>query len=645
MAGILCYNNHVPHNVSNELNFNNEVKMIRYLKNLSFILTILIVSILTGCGGGSSSSTDSNDKEVSSVIMDPNNGGVNNGESNVSLTPNIALTFSTPMDPSTVNTSTVLLSASPILQNKVAVETDTLVPITSLSSNNSHTIFTTSPISPLLTNTTYYVTITNGVKNIYGTEIANTQFSFRTGENVAPTVNMIDPKNGSLINSINPEITVKFSESVLNVNSDNVKLYADANKTINVGIQYIEERQDNTYVIKPTTLNYITTYSLVLDSAITDKSTNANNLQTTIFYFTVGSNPNLFSNDPVPPTPLAPLGTYNGTPYTQLSNPTGLTNYPNDFFPNNLQSMSLQIAYGNNTESEVRNLTSLILIGSNGLCSATPVSYDQQNDVTYLIGAAHCFIESKNVSTTIQYGNFFAKEDLFALYGDGFSSASLPVAYVVDAIFVPQDYCYMATFSNTGGCPNFVPGDTNGGYGNDIAVIKVQGEFGNSSLSYPHVVESSLYPQSYAMAPIMAVGYGISRQDPSYNADCSNSGCADMFYVANYLYWQQDAPGYHYLYSSFYNVNNTPPFSTGYAALVCGGDSGGGDLFWDGSRWILLAEHTYGIGNNCGGFYQFLPNGSTNVSAYYNWIKSIIDNPDNIALCKNGTIGNCATNG
>ena len=85
---------------------------------------------------------------------------------------------------------------------------------------------------------------------------------------------------------------------------------------------------------------------------------------------------------------------------------------------------------------------------------------------------------------------------------------------------------------------------------------------------------------------------------------------------------------------------------TGYASLVCGGDSGGGDLFWTGSKWILLSEHTYGPNSACGTFYSFyLPNGATNVSAYYDWIQSIIKDPTPAVNCKNGTIANCVTNG
>jgi hypothetical protein len=89
----------------------------------------------------------------------------------------------------------------------------------------------------------------------------------------------------------------------------------------------------------------------------------------------------------------------------------------------------------------------------------------------------------------------------------------------------------------------------------------------------------------------------------------------------------------------------TKPLYAGYASLICGGDSGGGDIFWTGNKWILLSEHTYGPTSVCGTFYSYLPNGETNVSSYYNWLENIIMNKNPIADCTNGLIPNCVTNG
>jgi hypothetical protein len=353
-------------------------------------------------------------------------------------------------------------------------------------------------------------------------------------------------------------------------------------------------------------------------------------------------NPN-FLDDPIPPSPTPASGSYNGVPYSSLGQPTGLTqSYPNAFWPNNLQ-----IAYGNNSESQVANLAAYVNM-SGALCSATPVSYDKKSNTTFLIGAAHCFVQSKNSPTTLSSNNLLPTSNL-TIYNGVSQAKGWVGTYPVVAVYVRQDYCYNGTFTSEGGCSNFSPnyGAVNG-QGNDISIIQVQGQYADPE-SYPQVVPASQYPQTYTMAPILSIGYGYNTQVPNGNvpSGCTpGANCAVMFYTANYQYWQQDATGYHYLYNSYYN--NSTVFgvgSQGYSSLICGGDSGGGDLFWTGSKWILLSEHTYGPSGACGTFYNYLPNGATNVSSYYDWIQSIITNPSPAANCNNGAISNCVTNG
>ena len=357
-----------------------------------------------------------------------------------------------------------------------------------------------------------------------------------------------------------------------------------------------------------------------------------------------GSDPN-FATDPIPPNPVQPVGTYNvngvDVPYSQLSQPIGLVEpYPNAFWPNGLPS--LQIAYGNNGESNIANLTAYVTMGGS-LCSATPVKYDSVSGTTFLIGAAHCFVENKTSATTLNRANLLSTSVLKIYHGVNAESDNW-TSYVVKAIYLRQDYCYNSTFGIGGHCPNFSPSDGANTQGNDIAVIQIQGHYANLA-SYPQVVPASEYPTPYTAAPVLSVGYGLNTQIPSTSDNLPGS---TMFYTANYQYWQQDSTplgqgGYHYLYNSFYN--NGGFGQSGYSALICGGDSGGGDLFWTGSKWILLSEHTYGPGGACGTFYSSLPNGATNVSAYYDWIQSILTNPTPVANCSNGSITNCVTNG
>ncbi|TXJ00952.1 MAG: hypothetical protein E6Q32_05545 [Neisseriales bacterium] len=354
-----------------------------------------------------------------------------------------------------------------------------------------------------------------------------------------------------------------------------------------------------------------------------------------------------FSDSPTPPSPYPTPGTYYGKSYSALGQPTGLTeSYPSAFWPNNLHN-ALQIAYGNNGESQIANLAAYVNM-SGALCSATPVYYESSSNTTFLIGAAHCFVQSKTSPTTLSAGNLISTSSL-TVYNGVSKAKGWVGTYPVAAVYLRQDYCYNATFASGSECPNFTPNDgVVGGQGNDIAIIQVTGQYADPE-SYPKVVPAREYPQTYSAAPILSIGYGYNTQEPNGDlpAGCTaGSTCAIMFYTANYQYWQQDTTGYHYLYNSFYaDTSYGSKYGTGYSSLVCGGDSGGGDLFWNGTNWLLLSEHTYGPSGACGTFYSYLPNAATNVSAYYDWIQSIIKDPAPAVNCKNGTIANCVTNG
>lgn len=351
-------------------------------------------------------------------------------------------------------------------------------------------------------------------------------------------------------------------------------------------------------------------------------------------------------------------GSYNGIQYSQITQPNQINNgilskqYPESYLPtyltketntNQVTSNSLQIAYGRNDETNIAKIAAFVKMG-NSMCSATPVKYESATNTTFLIGAAHCFAKDKTNTNEMTTSNIDDKSSLSVHFGvNGLSGTSYPVT----AVYLTKNYCYGATFSSGASCPNFSPNDgVSGGQGNDIAIIQIFGEFGGigNHVAYPHVVPAAEYPATNSLAPILSIGYGISRQTPGNDS----GGLGTMYYVSGYQYAKQDTTGiesgYHYLFNSYYS--NLNPFNRrGYTALICGGDSGGGDLFWTGSKWILLSEHTYGPSNACGQFYSFLPNGATNVSAYYDWIETIFNDPTRIANCNNGTIPNCVTNG
>lgn len=339
----------------------------------------------------------------------------------------------------------------------------------------------------------------------------------------------------------------------------------------------------------------------------------------------------------VTPYPYQTSGTYQGVPYSELGDPPGFSNYPTAYFPtfmaNNAMAIS-KIAYGRDEQLNISNLTAYITMGKH-ICSATPVYYNALLDSTFLVGAAHCFVANKTMSNNLLAINLVDVATV-TIYNGLNSQVGWIESIPATAVYVMRNYCYGATFDTLGGCPNFGPdqGVANG-QGNDLAIIQINGQYADIE-SYPQVVPESEYPSQLSMAPVLSIGYGLYTQQPA--SPDNNLPKSSMFYVANYFYMQSDATGYYYLFSSFYNS-----VSNGYAALICGGDSGGGDLFWTGSKWILLAEHTYGPSDACGTYYSSLPNAATNVGAYYAWIESIIQAPDPFSWC-NSLASNCVTN-
>jgi len=283
---------------------------------------------------------------------------------------------------------------------------------------------------------------------------------------------------------------------------------------------------------------------------------------------------------------------------------------------NSVHSAQSRIAYGNSSSSEVMKFTALINIADQYTCSATPIIFDGNG--TWLITAAHCLVNHKENKTRVN------SEEVFNA-----SSISIEtminnqyVVTVAKAVFVRSDYCLGSIFNSVGGCSNFSSSDS-GTEGNDIGLIYAAGKVGDPD-AYPIIEQDNNYPEAYTMAPILSVGYG-STDNNEYSGSVS--------YVTNYLYRKTDAKGYHYLFNSYFDNDGG---EKGYINLTCAGDSGGGDFFWNGNRWVLLSVPSYGPKSSCGSFHRSLTTASTNIGYYYNWINKLtsIQRPD-AEICKN----------
>ncbi len=330
------------------------------------------------------------------------------------------------------------------------------------------------------------------------------------------------------------------------------------------------------------------------------------------------------SNSSVSPNPYPPAQSY-------PTMPSGFESAIPSFAVPSTTGNNLQIAYGYNSNPAALELTAFInqrVGGGTYICSATPVAGDGVGG-TWLVGAAHCFLSVKQQLESVISADILSPSNLTVYKGLSVAQSTLTANPVT--VFIRKDYCYGSTFTGLGNCPNFDYSNVSTAQGNDIALIHISESF-NSSGVYPQIVPSSQYPTAYTMAPVLSLGYGD-------NNIYGNNGL--MFYVVNYFYQQSDNTGYHYLYNSYFNST-----ANGYSALVCGGDSGGGDLFWNGSQWLLLSEHTYGPTGACGEFYNYLPNAATNVSSYYGWLTNIINSGAGgaVSYC-NTESANCVTNG
>ena len=136
-----------------------------------------------------------------------------NGATGVCSLAAVTATFSQAMNPATINSTT--FTVTPGVTGTITHDV-------------SNTIFVFTPSSPLAVNTVYTATLTTGVQDAFGNELAsNLVWSFRTasnGCNPPPTVISVTPANGATGVCSLAVITATFSEA-MNASSINTTTF------------------------------------------------------------------------------------------------------------------------------------------------------------------------------------------------------------------------------------------------------------------------------------------------------------------------------------------------------------------------------------------------------------------------------------
>ena len=172
--------------------------------------TTYVYSVAANCKGGviSDRSAETAQSTITTVDITPPSVASTvpaNGASNVSRAGTVTVTFSEPMDPATINSSTFNIRVK---------SSGTILPGT-VTYNATTRVAELVPTGALPNLTTIVVTVTTGAKDLAGNPLAAPfTAEWTTRDEEGPTVTPNSPVNGALGVSPNATITVTFSEAV-----------------------------------------------------------------------------------------------------------------------------------------------------------------------------------------------------------------------------------------------------------------------------------------------------------------------------------------------------------------------------------------------------------------------------------------------
>ncbi|MDD3266965.1 MAG: trypsin-like serine protease [Burkholderiales bacterium] len=212
-------------------------------------------------------------------------------------------------------------------------------------------------------------------------------------------------------------------------------------------------------------------------------------------------------------------------------------------------------------------------------CTGTPLSYDSTTGLGYVLTAAHCVITNvkpanKKITPaqiTVSSGKKFVNQRL-----DAYSNSE--VTGTIKAVYIPEQYCGDPSINWNTNVDAYVCSNLSSQNG-DIALLQVKFNSPVKLNSSVKLADKDLnIPNS---SYIMALGYGITDDD-RYNTS--------LFYITYQYFATNSYMGENGLSAIMngYSINNA------FYSIICGGDSGGGDFYWDGTNWQLVGVHSYG---------------------------------------------------
>ena len=306
---------------------------------------------------------------------------------------------------------------------------------------------------------------------------------------------------------------------------------------------------------------------------------------------------------------------------------------------------SLKIAYANNcsvsTAPQATSLQQLAIslqyynsdnASFQSYCTGTPVQYNSQTGIGFVVTAAHCVIGNQAKVAGVQ----ITESDISTYdVSNGHNSAwiyqSTPARGLnqsqlsgqITAIYVPSQYCQAGAIKQgSDGGYSCVPLSVQNG---DVAVIKIQNQPNNILQVNPSVKLAAANYSITSTSYLLGLGYGRNTSaDPTSN----------ILYYINYQYLGTNT----YMGLSGESViMNGYIYNNAYYSIICGGDSGGGDFAWDGVNWNLIGVHSYGS-LPCGAAstnYSQAYDASADERPFNSWISNVLQQDTQATGCAN----------